>query len=531
MSNPLKIKFWDEDEEELEVAEKEKIEKPEEGERKFSWLTLIISLVIFLLALGVRLAFLFTNDPQSPGYGWYGDVYHHWQVAYLSKEVGFGQGFLRLWDLKGMEFFWGLAHPLALIGLFSVFNTVDILVPRLLSVFGGSMVAVFIYLLVKRNFGLAPAVASGLWTALFSVVLFSDTLGMQEQLGLVFLFGGILAWPRWGWLTGILWALASMTRAEYWLFAAALTMAALFDPQKKLSGAKISVAITYVLLVAFYMKYLLGYTGNAIFPIYWNFLASVTGEWFTNLDTPLNMVQISGQWAGRGLFVLGSLGSIVTFFKRPKGWLFFLLGFFNVTFIGFMFGFGAYIHGFFDRFWVDRLLAFPYLFLGILIIMLFLNWLPNRFLQIKKPLLVAGFLAFFLMLGASQLAWGKIMPYFLGAQKPYETEIKIASFIAKYDPGGKILFPAGRPALTYALVRNHQISGKRLVSEMYDPYFYAKGETAKELEEKMIDWLNKEEIKLIVYTGKTEYQELLKDADRFKFLGTSGGTNLYEFLR
>lgn len=534
MENPFKRKFWDEDEEELEVAEKEKIEKPEDRGEKFNWRVVLIPLVIFLLALGVRLTFLFTNDPQSPGYGWYGDVYHHWQVAYLSKEIGFQHGFLRLWDLKGMEFFWGLAHPLVLISLFTIFNTVDILVPRLLSVFGGSLVAVFIYLLVKRNFNQAAAIACGLWTALFSVVLFSDTLGMQEQLGLVFLLGGILAWPRWGFLTGFFWALASMVRAEFWLFAAALVLAAFFDRRRGLLGNKMTMAAAFIFPIFLYMKYLSNWTGNVIFPIYWNFLASVVGKWFTNIAQPLEAAQIQAQWIGRGMFVLGAVGAITTFLKRPKYYLFFLLGFFNITFIGFMFGFGAYIHGFFDRFWVDRLFAFPYLFLGILIIFSLLYWLPNRLPRARVPILISGFVLFLVMLVVSQLAWFKIMTYFRIAQKAYEPELEIASFIAQYDTGGKILFPAGRPALTYALVRNHGVSGKRLVSEMYDPYFYAQDEeTPAELEEKMIDWLAKEEIKLIVYTGKSEYKNLLETRfDRFKFIDRNPwGVSLYEFLR
>jgi len=59
---------------------------------------------IFLLAALPRLfVIFFVTDPQNPGLGWYGDTFHHWQIAYLSKEIGFSQGFLRLWDFKGLE--------------------------------------------------------------------------------------------------------------------------------------------------------------------------------------------------------------------------------------------------------------------------------------------------------------------------------------------------------------------------------------------------------------------------------------------
>ena len=227
-------KILDEDEdlgEEIKEEVKEEIEEIKEAitrERKFTWGEVLPPLFLFLLAFGVRLAFMLLNDPQSPGYGWYGDVYHHWQIAYLTKVVGLKHGFLRLWDLKGMEFFWGLTHPLVLIILFTLTTSINIIIPRLLSIFCGSLVVVFIYLLIKRHFSRLTAFVCGLWVALFSVVLFSDTLGMQEQLGLFFLFGGLLAWPSWGFFSGILWALASMTRAEYWLFGVALVLAAFF---------------------------------------------------------------------------------------------------------------------------------------------------------------------------------------------------------------------------------------------------------------------------------------------------------------
>lgn len=536
MGNPFKIKFGDEEEEEREL-EREEIhaEDSERGrDRKINLFSILVALTIFLLALGVRLYFLYTHDSQNPGYGWYGDVYHHWQVAYLSKTVGFEKGFLRLWDLKGMEFFWGLVHPLTLIGLFSLFHTVDIVIPRLVSVIGGSLVASFVYLIIRRDFNQGAAIAAGLWAALFSVAVFSDTLGMQEQLGLVLLFAGLLAWPRFSYLTAIFWALASMTRAEYWLFSAGLVFAALFDRRQNLSSAKVILSVVYAIPIVWYMKYLYNWTGNVIFPIYWNFLASVVGKWFTNVNTPLEPMQIEAQWIGRGIFAIGVLGAVVTFWKRPKGFPFFLLGFFNVAFIGFMFGFAAYVHGFFDRFWVDRLFAFPYLFGGILLILFFLYFLPNRLSRAKTPLLIFGFFIFLIILTGSQLAWFKIMYYFKFAQASYPGEVKSASLIARYDTGeGKILFPSGRPALTYALVRNFGVSGKRLVSEMYDPYYYAKGnETKEELEQKVIWWLEGEKIKLIVYTDKSEYKTLFEShPERFKLLTQDEGTVLYEFLR
>ncbi|MFC1727458.1 hypothetical protein ACFL0Y_02955 [Patescibacteria group bacterium] len=515
------------------IEEIEEVKEAITRERKFSLASFLPPLFLFLLAFGVRMAFMLMNDPQSPGYGWYGDVYHHWQIAYLTKAIGLNHGFLRLWDLKGMEYFWGLMHPLVLMALFTLTTSVNIVIARLLSIVCGSFVVVFIYLLMKRYFNSGVAFVVGLWAALFSVALFSDTLGMQEQLGLFLLLAGMLAWPGWGWLTGLLWAMASMVRSEYWLFAVALVLAAFFDRKKKTTESKVIMLVVYLVPILIYMKYMLGHTGNAVFPIYWNYMASVKGEWFTNLDTPLTSIQVIGQWFGRGLFGLGILGSLITFFKRPKHFLFFLLGFFNVTFIGFMFGFGAYIHGFFERFFVDRLLAFPYLFLGILVILFFLYWLPRASGKLGKVVSFFGVLIFLALLAGSQLAWGLIMHYFQMAQAPYKTELQIAEFVAEKDQGGKVVFVSDRPALTYALVKNYNLEGERIVSDMYDPFYYADGsETVQELDQEVIDWMEREGVKTIVHGGKEEYNDLFgRRIDRFKFLGNKINISVYEFLR
>lgn len=512
---------------------KEEVEEELTKPRVFVLGEVLPPLFLFILAFGLRLGFMLLNNPQSPGLGWYGDVYHHWQIAYLTKEVGLLHGFLRLWDLKGMEFFWGLGHPLALIILFTLTSSVSIVIPRLLSIFCGSAVVVFAYLLFRREFSKGTAFLCGLWAACFSVAIFSDALGMQEQLGLFFLFAGLVAWPKVSLATGLFWAFAATVRSEYWLFSLGLVAASLFDRKKKISERKLLMLVSYLFPVILYMKYLERYTGNMIFPIYWNYLASFVGKWFSNVGSSLSQIQIVGQWFGRGLFALGATGTLFAFWRRPKAYLVYLLGFYNLTFIGFMFGFGAYIHGFFERFFVDRLLSFPYIFLGWVVIIFLFDFLPKFFKRLKLAIKAVSFLVIIGGLITTQLIWGLIFNYFRVAQKPYETELVIAGFIAKNDPGGQIVFPAGRPALTYALVRNYHVSGKRIVSNMYDPIYYKKPEDSlQEINEKIIDWMEREEIGLIVDDGRAEYAQLyINQPNRFRKIDSLTGTTLYEFLR
>jgi hypothetical protein len=81
---------------------------------------------VLLIALVPRLIYVFAiSNPENAGDGLYTDVYQHWQIAYLTKEIGLSHG-LRLWDLKGVEYFWGSLHPIVLVILFFVTGSTDI---------------------------------------------------------------------------------------------------------------------------------------------------------------------------------------------------------------------------------------------------------------------------------------------------------------------------------------------------------------------------------------------------------------------
>ena len=126
----------------------DELTNPQEKIRGFTKKDLFFSMAILLVALAVRLYFLFNvADPQNAGDGWYGDTYHHWQIAYLTKTVGLKEGFLRLWDLKGMEFFWGPVHPLLLTLFFSLVGSSSIIIARVLSLTFGAATLVLFYLI------------------------------------------------------------------------------------------------------------------------------------------------------------------------------------------------------------------------------------------------------------------------------------------------------------------------------------------------------------------------------------------------
>jgi hypothetical protein len=75
-----------------------------------------------------RLLYLFVfSDPENSGLGAYNDVWHHWQIAYLTKEIRLSApGGPRLWDLKGLDYFWGVLHPLLMVAVFDATGSIDI---------------------------------------------------------------------------------------------------------------------------------------------------------------------------------------------------------------------------------------------------------------------------------------------------------------------------------------------------------------------------------------------------------------------
>lgn len=487
----------------------------------------IILFCVFLLALIPRLVYLFIlSNPNIPG--WYTDVFHHWQIAYLSKEVGFSHGFLRLWDFKGMEFFWGLLHPLVLVILFTLTGSISILVPRLLAVVGGSISIVLLFLIIKRYFNSKTAWATVLFASFFPITLFSNTSGMQEELGMPLILLGILLWPESPLIIGILLGLASMVRAEFWLFSAGLVLST-FLLRKNIDKALI-LFLSYLLIIAVYMKYLATYTGgNYIYPIYWNFLANSVGVWSENV--PVVGMKLVAKYINEAIFAFGVIGGLLTLWKKPKYAFFFLFGFANIVLIGYTIGLSAYVKGYFHRFWLDRFYNWPYLFTAILIFIFLFYTLPKKLPFFDKFKL--NWIILICMIAASQFIWKPINFYMGDMISMFNDEKKDAAVIASAYRRGVILLPEDRPFLTYFLAHDHGISGKNIEGQMFDPFYYFKGDPFSNWGEDrkvVLGWLKKDNIKLIVLTGaKVSYTMLIgREPETFEMISSFPNGRIYE---
>lgn len=490
------------------TSSKKSVPKP-----KLSTSEIMLMIVIFFVALAPRLWALFAYDTSYPG--WYDDTFHHWQVAFMSKEAGFSHGFLRLWDFKGMEYFWGLMHPLVLILLFVLSGSTNILVVRLFTVVAGSVSIVLLFRLVKKYFNTQAALAATLIASLLPVSLYSDTVGMQEPLAMVFVLTGLLMWsanPIW---FGLMMAFTSMVRAEYWLFSAGLVFISLFSKSKS-SDHKIAAVLSYILPILLYMKYLLDHTGNAIYPIYWNFLASVKGEWFA--DVPLPPGALQAQMISRVIFGIGLAALLYLLIKRPRYYLFYAFGFVNIMFIGFMLGFGAYIRGYVPRFWIDRLFSWPYVFVGVLVSVLLFYTIPRK-IHHAKVIQAFSWIIIIIIIVVNQAVWPFINETRIQGKVRHEGERRFAELTAHEYSGGSILIPEDRPVYVYYLVQDHGVKGVNLIGQMFDPYYYMTDPYDNWGENKDIvyDWIEESDIKLLVfYKGRDRYEELVaRDPSKF----------------
>lgn len=503
--------------------------RPLERVRPRVWPVLGLLLVAALPRL--YLVFL-AGDPQNAGVGWYNDTYHHWQIAYLSKEVGFSHGFLRLWDYKGLEYFWGILHPLLLAGLFTLIGSVDILIPRLVSVVAGSSAVVVTYLLVQRYFNSRAALGAGLLAALNPVGLWSDASGMQEPLGIALMLLGLYYWPRRPASTGLLWALAGMVRAEYWVFGLGLVAAAAIV--EKDSNRTLPLSLGWSGLSLVYMKILLDRTGNLIYPVWWSFVGNAAGRWQEAI--PLSSTQVQVRLLFGLIAALGVLSALLVLRRKPRFHLFFLFGVGNWIFLSLFIGFTDYLKSYIPRFWVDRIFLWPYMFLAVLIAATSLHYLPR--LSTKFAKLQLGWLSIVVALALSQLAWRPIAYYSTQPEANGASSAELweelrftASAIADHYQGGSILIPEDQPVLTYQLVRFHGLRGSQLIGQMFDPFYYMEGDPFTDWSnhrELILGWLEEEDIQLLaVYLNRDRYLNLIEmEPQRFQFLMTLPEMNL-----
>jgi hypothetical protein len=313
-----------------------------------------------------------------------------------------------------------------------------------------------------------------LGAALIAILLptsvMNDASGMLEPLGVSLVLLGVWAWPRkGGFWAGLAFGLATMARAEAWVFSLGLVIAAFFRREGR--QQRLPLLVGFVVVMLLYMKVLQDKTGNAIYPLWWNFLANAVGKWEV---VPVSASQASVRPVLGAALILAVIGLGWSLVKRPPSYMLLTFGFGYWVFVAGMLGFTSYLASWVWWMPITRAFAFPYVFAGVLLAVALLGWLPRRFGRRALPAAWAGMGATLLV---TQLAWLPIAAVF----GPSETEwqavkaesIQLGAWYNQQPYSGHALaVPPERPDITYGLARFGGVEGKHLVSEMYDPFAY-----------------------------------------------------------
>ncbi len=423
---------------------------------------------IALLAAVPRLLYLFVfTDPENPGVRRYGDVWHHWQIAYLTQQIGLtAPDGPRLWDLKGLDYFWGILHPLLMVGVFDLTGSIDIVLNRLVSLVFGVVVVVLVFHICRRYWSTQVGLAAALIASLLPTSVMNDASGMLEPLGVALCLAGLAAWPRRGFVSGLAFGLATMARAEAWLFGLGMVAAAFF--KKEGWQQRIPLVVGFVAVVALYMKILSDKTGNPIYPLWWNFFANAVGNWEF---TPVTASQASVRPVLGALLVVSAAGLAWSLWRAPRAYMLLTFGFGYWVFVTGMLGFTSYLASWVWWMPITRVFAFPYVFAGILFAVVVLWLAPRRLGARFRP---AGWAAVAVAIVAAQLVWIPINAEFGPSEAEWQQirgeSVQLGTWYnAAPYAGHALAVPSDRPDITYGLARFGGVEGKHLISEMYAP--------------------------------------------------------------
>lgn len=407
------------------------------------------------LSLAVRLLYLFfVADPENAGHG-FTDAYHHWQIAYLTREIGLSHG-PRLWDLRGWEYFWGLLHPALMNLAFLVTGSFDIVVARLLSMVFGVATVVLIFLLCDRHWGREVAVASAAFAALLPAAVFNDDAGMAEPIAVALILFGIWLQPARGFWAGVAWGLAAMARVEAWVFTAGLVFASLV--RRSPGPSRFPLVAGWAIAMGLYMKFLSDQAGNAIYPLYWSYQFVFFGTFAAGPPpggSPEHWLRLPLAFA----VAVCAAGLGWSLWKRPRSYLLLVYGF----------GHAAYSFATFlsvDE-WKERRFELPLDFAAILVFVFLF-----RFRPVLVPRVAAA-----VGIAALQLFWAPIQSAYAATEQGFQEQVRMGETVgAVYNrtefSGRHLAIPGDQPTLTYTMVRYGGVRGDRIVSEFYDPFYY-----------------------------------------------------------
>src|SRR6185437_8163564 len=111
---------------------------------------------------------------------------------------------------------------------------------------------VLLFVICRRLWGTQVAVAAALIASLLPTSVMNDASGMLEPLGVALCLCGLAAWPRRGFWSGLAFGIATMARAEAWVFGIGMVVAAFF--KKEGWQQRIPLVAGFVAVMLLYVK-------------------------------------------------------------------------------------------------------------------------------------------------------------------------------------------------------------------------------------------------------------------------------------
>ena len=428
-----------------------------------------IALYIVVGGLVVRLFSILFITPID--FRW--ESYHYWQIAYYTLHVG--SKYLRMWDLGGMEYFWGPLPIWIQSIILWIFRTKSIAFFRFFNILVGSATIFLAYRIGLRYGDVTSAKVSALIAAVNPILIFNNVIGMEETLGVFFILLSLLVIHDKRIYGGLFFGLASLCRIEFWPLSFGIIGTIFLFERDRLGSRWFSVLIGWMIAVVPYMIHLQMATGNAIYPFYWNFLGNIVGVWNPWYVSPMI----------RNIFSVILVASIVGYFallryRKIIGEGYIIL----ITAIGFA-GYHGLVYAvsgtapLFERFFVlDAALV------SCLAGLFYIKIPRKKIVNIIIPVVML-------------VAFIVSVPYYIGEQKSIrDRNAVIDVFVEKYS-GGTIL--NDMPMMTYRLISKKGISHTNILGSIYADYQNLT--TA-------LQWLRLENATYLIYTDQKAYKML-----------------------
>ena len=421
---------------------------------------------VFASALAVRLAFMLLVVPID--FAW--DSYHRWQIAYYTLNIGIQNG--RMWDLFGMEYFWGILPELMEAFLLWLFNTSSILPFRIFNSVLGSASVCLLYNISKRYYGVNIAFLSSALAAVCPPLVIWDTVALDGTLGVFFLLASLYFYKDRQYLCGIALGLASMCRVEFYFLSLGVCFCHLIFEK---SATKFVPAILgWLTIMTPYFWFIQRGTGDWLYQIRWNYLASM-GTWGYSPTWFEESVPWRVLW---GAVLAATAGSLV--FLRRKSPSDYMV---SVLFLGY-----ALFQGIVYTFSVTRYILavdmlsimlglqnirfVPDFFFVTILISRLVNWSRIRSApqksavrahrkQLISSILILLFLAWLMVDVPSSNKMSQDL------KSSWWDSIDRSNIVSQYR-GGRIIVDPGNPQIVYHLVQQG-ISYKNILGSLYCP--------------------------------------------------------------